>query len=165
MTSVDTSSRDSLAASFKKLPVDDQIAALGYIYQEVGASLPAASSMTSDKVRAIVKHVEEMRDGSQIAFLQDVLSGDRDEVALDPHPSKALAELIPGDGDEPPISEYHKLNPTERLAVWYNLASKMGNGVVAIPSDYAPSAQTQELLNALKSLSADEKLQFLTQVI
>lgn len=162
---IDTKALNTLATTFKRLPVDDQIAALGSLYQEVGSSL-FSSDMTSKKVEEIVKQVLEMREGSQIEFLQDVLSDtNRDEVALDINPSKAMAQLIPGDGVESPIAEYEKLSPNERLAVWYNLASKMGNGMASLPGDYSLSSEAQELLTSLKSGETDEKLQFLSQIV
>lgn len=166
MAPTDTSNLSQLSKSFKKLPVDDQIAALGYIYQAVGGSIPSSAIATSDKVNEIVKHVSELREGSQVKFLQDVLTDtNHDEVVLDPHPSKAMLELIPGDGVEPPISEYEKLSPNERLAVWYAIASKMGKGTATIPSDYSLSSEAQELLSSLKSCETDEQLQFLSQII
>jgi hypothetical protein len=162
---IDTKELNSLATSFKRLPVDDQIAAMGYLYQEIGGSL-ISSDMASKKVEEVVKQVTEMREGSQVEFLQDILSDtDRDEVVLDIHPSKAMAQLIPGDGVEPPIAEYEGLNPNERLAVWYNLASKMGDSMAALPSDYSLSSEAQELLTSLKSYETEEKLQFLSQIV
>ena len=41
MTSTDTKTLNSFATRFKQLPVDDQIAALGRIYQEINGSLPS----------------------------------------------------------------------------------------------------------------------------
>jgi Orange carotenoid protein, N-terminal len=162
---IDTKEFNSLTTSFKQLPVDDQIAAMGYLYQEIGGSL-LSSDMASKKVEEVVKQVTEMREGSQIEFLQDILSdSDRDEVVLDIHPSKALAQLIPGDGVESPIAEYEGLNPNERLAVWYNLASKMGDGMAALPNDYSLSSEAQELLTSLKAYKIEEKLQFLSQIV
>ncbi|MGV0024507.1 orange carotenoid protein N-terminal domain-containing protein [Phormidesmis priestleyi] len=160
---IDTKELNSLAISFKQLPVDDQIAAMVYLYQEIGGSL-FSSDMASKKVEEVVKQVTEMREGSQIEFLQDVLS-DSDEVVLDINPSKAMAQLIPGDGVESPIAEYENLNPNERLAVWYNLASKMGDGVATLPNDYSLSSEAQELLTSLKSYETEEKLQFLSQIV
>lgn len=162
---IDTQKFSSLVTSFKQLPVDDQIATMGYVYQEIGGSL-LSPDMASKKVEEVVKHVTEMREGSQIEFLQDILSDtDQDEVVLDIHPSKAMAQLIPGDGVESPIAEYESLNPNERLAVWYNLASKMGDGMAVLPSDYSPSSEAQELLTSLKSYETEEKLQFLSQIV
>lgn len=167
MTSTNTTSNE-LVSSFKRLPVDDQIAALGVIYQQIGGSLPsiATSGATSKQVEDVVKHVLELREGGQIQFLQDVLTDtDQDEVALDINPSKAMVELIPGDGIEPPISEYEDLSANERLMVWYQLAGKMGNQFIAFPSDYQSSDAAKEILNSLGSLSVEEKLQFLSQIV
>jgi hypothetical protein len=168
MTSINTNAVNRLVPQFKQLPVDDQIAALGQIYQEVAGSLPAPAMQTNatSAVEEVVKQVLEMREGGQIQFLQDVLSDvDRDEIALDTHPSKAMLELIPGDGIEPPIDEYKDLNATDRLLVWYYLASRMGDDFIALPSDYQVSDAAKEVLQALQSSGAEDKLNFLSQIV
>lgn len=166
MTSIDTKTLNSLAARFKQLLVDDQIATLGYLYQELGSSLPTI--VTSDKVNDLLNMMGDMREGSQIEFMQDVLN-DRttkaDEVSLDPHPSKALLELIPGDDVEPPLTQYHTFSPNERLLFWSQLASKMGDEVIAMPSDYSLSSEAAELLSSLKLLGTDETVNFLSQIV
>ena len=166
MTSIDTKTLSSLATRFKQLLVDDQIAALGYLYQELGSSLPSIT--TSDSVNDLLSMIGDMREGSQIEFMQDVLN-DRttkaDEVSLDPNPSKALLELIPGDNIEPPLTQCHKFSPNERLSFWSQLASKMGDEVIAIPSDYSLPSEATELLNSLKSLDIDQTVDFLSQII
>lgn len=166
MTSIDTKTLSSLATRFKQLLVDDQIAALGYLYQELGSSLPSIA--TPDKVNDLLNMMGDMREGSQIEFMQDVLN-DRttktDEVSLDPHPTKALLELIPGDNVEPSLTQYHKFSPTERLSFWSQLASKMGDEVIALPSDYSLSPEATELLNSLKSLDTDQTVDFLSQIV
>lgn len=155
-----------MATRFKQLLVDDQIAALGYLYQKLGGSLPAIAP--SDSVNDLLNMLGDMREGSQIEFMQDVLN-DRntkpDEVSLDPHPSKALLELIPGDNVEPPLTQYHKLSPQERLSLWAQLASKMGDEVVAMPSDYAVSPEATEVLNSLNSLDTDQTVDFLSHIV
>lgn len=164
MTS-DTKTLNSFVTRFRQLPVDDQIAALGYIYQEIGGSLPSIAA--SDKVEDLLNRIGDMREGGQIEFMQDVLNDQstQDQVALDLNPSKALLELIPGDNVEPPSSEYQKFSPSDRLSLWAKLASKMGDGVIAMPSDYALSSEADELLSSLKSLSTEEKVNFLSQIV
>ena len=166
MTSTDTKTLNSFATRFKQLPVDDQIAALGRIYQEINGSLP--SIVASDKVEDLLNMIGDMREGSQIEFMQDVLNdraSKQDEVVLDINPSKALLELIPGDNVEPPISEYQKFSPSDRLSLWAKLASKMGDGVIVMPSDYSLSSEANELLTSLKSLGTEEKVSFLSQIV
>ncbi len=165
MTSIDNKTLNSFVTRFKQLPVDDQIAALGHIYQEIGGSLPSIAA--SDKVEDLLNRIGDMREGGQIEFMQDVLSDQstQDQVALDLNPSKALLELIPGDNVEPPISEYQKFSPSDRLSLWAKLAGKMGDGVIAMPSDYSLSSEANELLNSLQSLGTEEKVSFLSQIV
>lgn len=167
MTSIDTNPLNRIVSDFKKLPVDEQIAALGFTYQQIGGTVPSVASTgaVSKDVEDVVKHVLEMREGSQMQFLQDVLSGDRDEVALDINPSKAMVELIPGDGIEPPIEAYEDLSANERLMVWYQLAAQMSDQFVAMPGDYQLSEAGRSVMNSLSSLSAEDKISFLSQIV
>lgn len=168
MTSINTNPLSGIVSDFRKLPVDDQIAALGSIYQTVAGSLSSAASPTSSskQVEEVVKHILEMREGGQIQFLQDVLSdGNRDEIALDINPSKAMTELIPGDGIEPPIEEYESLSASDRLMVWYRLANQMGDKFITMPSDYQLSDKAKTILNSLNGSSMDDQIGFLSQIV
>lgn len=153
----------TLVSKFKQLPVNDQIAALGQIYTQVAGSVP---STTSKQVEDVVRGVLGMRHEGQIHFLGDALSDtDRDEVALDINPSKAMAELIPGDGVEPPISAYEALTPSDRLLVWSQLARHMGDQFVALPADYQVSDAAKEVLTTLQSAGTEDKVNFLSQIV
>jgi hypothetical protein len=168
MTSIDTNPLNRIVADFKKLPVDDQIAALGSMYQSIAGSLPSVASPThgSNDVEQVVEHVLDMREGGQIEFMQDILSdSNRDEVTLDINPSKAMLELIPGDGIEPPIEQYENLDANERLMVWYRLASEMGDKFITLSNDYPLSDAAKAVMNSLSELSADDKISFLSQIV
>lgn len=164
----DITTLDRLISSFKQLPVDDQIAILGLTYQEIAGSLPSVATPTtaSKQVEDVVKQVLEMREGGQLQFLQDVLADtDRNEIALDAHPSKAMVELIPGDGIQAPLEEYEKLSAGDRLMVWYRLASEMGDDFATMPSNYQLSDAARQLAESLKSYSGEEKINFLSQIV
>ena len=81
---------------------------------------------------------------------------------LDPNPAKALPELLQGKS-EVPTGEYGKLNPESKLAVWYLLAQKLGSGIVAIPSDYSPSAEAMQVFNSLKSMGQEQMANFVVK--
>lgn len=153
----------ALISKFRQLPIAEQIAALGQIYSQVAGSLPAT---TSKDVEGVVQRVLEMRHEGQVHFLEDALSDtDRDEVALDINPSKAMAELIPGDGDKPPLSAYEALSPSDRLLVWSQLARHMGDKFVAMPADYQVSEAAKETIAALQGASTEDKVSFLSQIL
>lgn len=164
----DITTLNQVVSSFQQLPIDEQIAALAVTYQEIAGSLPSVASPAtgSQQVEDIVKRVLDMREGGQIQFLQDVLKdSDHNEVALDINPSKAMLELIPGDGIEAPLEEYNKLSGADRLMVWYRLASQMGNDFIGIPKDYALSDAAKQVLQSLQSYSGEEKINFLSQLV
>lgn len=162
-----TESIDQALKSFKKLPVNDQIAALAGVYKEAASSLSSTAS-PSKEVAELFAKVKGLREENQLQFIQDVLSEKatkQEEVALDPHPSKALLELVPGAG-KPPVSQYNDLSATDRLAFWLHFAQNLGkDGVVAIPADFQPSPKVTELLSSLKSVDLEQQVQFLSQLV
>lgn len=169
MTSTNTDALNQVLKDFKRLPVDEQLAALGSIYAQVGSSVSSASGTASSKdVRELTDQVKEMRQEDQLQFMRDVFSShknDQDEVALDPHPTKAMLELIPGVAT-PPLTRYQSLNANSRLAFWYQFAQEMGtDDVISMPTNYQPSSKTTEVLDTLKSCDFDQQVSFLSQVV
>ena len=133
---------------------------------QISGSIPADSLPTkSDSVEDIVEDIEEMSTEDQLSALRDLLPAnktDQDETILDPNPAKALPELLQGE-TEVPIGEYGKLNAESKLAVWYLLAQKLGNGVVAIPSNYKPSTEAMQVFDSLKSLGNEQMANFVVK--
>jgi ribosomal protein S16 len=167
MTYTNQEALDKAMQAFHRLSVNDQIAALASLYREAAGSLSAAGAAPSQNVTELLQKVKELREENQLQFLQDLLSQKQNqqaEVALDPHPSKAMLELIPGAG-APPISQYNELSQEDRLAFWYAFAKQMGNGIIAPPADYQPSEQVTEVLNSLKSSEFNQQIEFLRKVV
>jgi Orange carotenoid protein, N-terminal len=165
-----TETRQQAVKSFHRLSVDEQVVALATLYAEIADSLKTANqgAAPSKNVAELMRHAKEMKPENQLQFLQDILSEkatQRDETALDPHPSKALIELLPG-GSKPPISQYNDLSGNDRLGFWYLFAQNLGkDGAIALPATLQTSAQTTELMNSLKSLDFEEKVAFLNQIL
>lgn len=169
MTYTNTDTLNQAIKSFRRLSIDEQIAALVALYSEAAKSVSPANSPTPSKdVQELIRHVKEMRAENQVQFLQDILAekkNEQEEVALDPHPSKAMLELIPG-SVEPPISQYNSLGKNDRLAFWYQFAQHMGkDGVVALPAQTQPSSKVEEFLAPLKSLDLNQQVEFLGRVL
>jgi hypothetical protein len=167
MTSINTSSLDQTTLAFQKLPVEQQLAALGMLLKEISGSIPASVSSMSGEVVPLVQQIQEQRQDEQLQTLSDFLANETakgDEVALDPHPSKALSELVPG-STQPAITRYKALDSNARLAFWYQLGQYLGDGIPAIPSDFSLSSEANELLTALRSLSLEQQAAFLSQVV
>lgn len=167
MTSTNMDSINKSVAAFKQLDIDDRLAALALIYQDVASAVPANALSSSSAVTGLVSKVQELSQERQVDALRDLLpatKNDQNETTLDPNPSKALTELVTG-GNTIPTHEYGTMPTESKLAFWYQVAQKLGNGVVGIPSDYSPSAKVTELLSSLNSLDTEQKVSFLTQAL
>lgn len=157
MTSIDTSGLDQMTAIFQNLPVEQQLAVLGMLFQEVSGSIPV-NALNSEPIMPLVKQIQEQRQDEQFQTLCDFLSNETEAVALDPHPSKALVELLPG--NKSALERYQELDANSRLAAWYQFGQQFGS----IPSDFTLSSDASECLTALRSLGIEQQAAFLSQI-
>ena len=167
MTSANMDAVKQSVAAFKSLNINDRLAAMALVYSKAAGSIPSNAIKTDSAGSEVVTQIEQMSQEKQVDALRDLLSankGDKDEVGLDPNPSKALTELVSG-GNTFSTGEYSSMSSESKLAVWYQVGQKLGSTIVAIPSDYSPSKEVTELLNSLNSLEVDQQMSFLTQVI
>ncbi|MCU0548267.1 MAG: hypothetical protein MUC48_02855 [Leptolyngbya sp. Prado105] len=166
MTSIDTSHLDQAIVKFQSLSIEEQLATLGLLSKEISGaiSVNAFGADTREEIAPLIDQVQGQRQDEQLQTLSDFLSSKTeqgDEVALDPHPSKALLELIPGNV-EPALTRYKSLRTNSRLALWYQLAQQMGN---SIPANFSLSPQADELLTSLRSLSTEQQERLLSQIV
>jgi hypothetical protein len=164
MTSINTSKFDQAIAQFQSLPAEEQLAALGVLFKGVSGSVPtsAFSGTNSGEITELVKQIKEQRQDEQLQTLGDLLANKTakdDAVALDPHPSKAMVELLPG--NKPALTRYESLDANSRLAFWYQLGQQLND---TIPVNSSLSSEANELISSLQSLSAEEKAAFLGQI-
>lgn len=167
MTSINTSSLDQAALAFQKLPVEEQLATLGMLLQEISGSIPVHVSSMGGEIVPLIQQIHEQRQDEQLQTLSDFLANETakgDVVALDPHPSKAMLELVPG-STQPALTRYKSLDSNARLAFWYQLGQYLGDGIPAIPSGFSLSSEANDLLTALRSLSLEQQAAFLSQVV
>src|SRR6476646_10394358 len=168
MTSANTNPTQALQ-SFRRLDVDQQIAALAYLYTELGSSIsfPSSGVTSSHEISQLVKHVKDLRSEDQLQFIRDVFSSQqkgRQEAALDPHPSKALLELIPG-GSKDPLSHYQALDANARLAFWYRLGQELDRSAISAAATSPLSAGAQEIVTSLQGLNFNQQIDFLRQIV
>jgi Orange carotenoid protein, N-terminal len=154
---------------FQRLDIDDQLAVLALLYQEIADTIPAnvIDSLPTQEANNLVAQLQQLSPEEQLNALRDSLpaeSNDQDEVMLDPNPSKALTELVQG-GTTIPTGEYGHMKTESKLAFWYLLAERLGTNVIGIPNDYKPSENVAQVLNTLKSLNSDELVSFLKRVL
>ncbi|MBD2464586.1 hypothetical protein H6G89_26625 [Oscillatoria sp. FACHB-1407] len=169
MTFTNTDAIAKCVQAFKKLDLNGQLSALAALYSEVKTSVTSHSTAmaASSEVDQLIKHINEMREEDRLQFLQDVLSEKAtksDETALDPHPSKALLELVPG-GVTPPIDQYNDMSINSRLTVWYRFGQMMENQLSSIMAQNPPSPEANELISSLKQCDFDQQIAFLNKVI
>lgn len=155
--------------AFNSLNGKNQLVALALIYKEVGSSIPAdAIGAASSQVSGLVTQIEQIPQDRQLDTLEDIVTAgknDQGEVVLDPNPSKALTELVTGGGITVPTDQYSAMDAQSKLGFWYQVAQKLGSSIPAIPSDFSPSSEVTDLLNLLKSLDDEQRLNFLKRVV
>ena len=146
MTSTSMDAQNESVATFKSLPVDEQLAALALIYTEVSGSITSATLKRTSPEVAIqeVHQIEHMSQQEQLLTLRDLLTGA---------------------GSSPITLEYQSLDTNTRLSMWYQLAQKMGSAIATIPNTYTVSSQLAEFLNSLKSMDFEHLVSFLSSVL
>lgn len=164
MTSINTNNLDQAIAQFQSLPVEEQLAALGVLFKGLSGSIPAnAFGSTSNEISPLIEQIKAMRQDEQLQTLSDFLADKttrNDEVALDPHPSKAMLELLPGN-TQPAITRYQSLDANSRLAFWYQLGQQLDS---TIPVNSSLSPEADQLISSLGSLGAEQQAAFLSQI-
>jgi Orange carotenoid protein, N-terminal len=168
MTSTGTNSTQQAVNTFQHLDTNNQLLVLASVYLEIKNSLSTdpASTAGADDVNQLVHQVKEMRQENQLEFLQDVLRDrqtDSNRVELDPHPSKAMLELVPG--VKPPLSRYRELDKNSRLAFWYCWGRELEGQIASIAQQPNVSDAAKEVVAFLNSSNLDEKIAFLNHVI
>lgn len=169
MTSTNINPVEQAASNFRKLDIDDRLVVLGSLFSKVSDTISTSDidKLPTQKAAELVAQIQQLSPEEQTFALRDLLPtsrNDRDETILDPHPSKATVELGRG-GTKISKGEYGALNAEAKLAFWYYLGQRLGSTIINIPRDYALSEQATAVLNDLQSLSADDLVSFLKQVL
>ena len=164
MTSAQPDTVKQSVTAFRSLKIEDRLAALALIYKHIAGQIPADGVNNSAKASGLVSKVGQLSPELQTQALRDLLDTQRqdgDEVALDPNPSKALAELVTGNNETIPINEYSSLGSDDKLAFWYQMGQKLESSV----SNIKPSSEITEFLQSLQSLSADDRVAFISKAL
>jgi hypothetical protein len=166
MTYTNAGTVQQAVQAFQKLNPDSKLMALMALYQSLRDKgfKGIGSGDVSKSAADLVHHIQEMSRENQSEFLQDALdnqqSGDQ-QIELDSHPTKAMLELIPG-GVKPPLNQYGEMEQSDRLALWYQLASELDN---RMPSLTSAAGSVSDFLAMVQQASPDELLEFMRQVI
>ncbi len=160
MTSAQSDAVKQSVSAFRSLKIEDRLAALALIYKHIAGEIPANAVNNSSKASSLVTKVEQLSPDLQVPALRDMLDSQRqdgDEVALDPNPTKALAELLTGKNETLPIDDYSSLGKEDKLAFWYQMGQKAESSI----SNINPADEVTEFLSSLQSLSADDRVAFI----
>lgn len=169
MTFTNTDSLTQSVKALNKLDVNEQLIVLASLYADIKGSVtqhPTAMSVSSE-VDELVKQINDMRQEDQVQFLRDVLSEkatQSDAVALDPHPTKAMLELLPG-GVTPPLKKYQDMSVNSRLTLWYYLGQGMESQFSSIIASNPLSPEATQLVDSLKQGDFDQQIAFLDKVV
>ncbi len=164
MTSAQSDAVKQSVNAFRSLKIEDRLAALALIYKHIAGEIPANAVNNSSKASSVVTKVGQLSPELQVQSLRDMLDSQRqdgDEVALDPNPSKALAELLTGSNETLPIDEYSSLGKEDKLAFWYQMGQKAESSISSI----SPASEVTEFLSSLQSLSADDRVAFIDKAL
>ena len=164
MTSAQPDAINQSVTAFRSLKIEDRLAALALMYKHIAGQIPANAVENSAKASGLVSKVGQLSPDLQTPALRDMLDAqkqDGDEVALDPSPSKALAELFTGNNETIPIDEYSSLGKDDKLAFWYQMGQKVESSL----SNIQPSSEVTEFLQSLQSLSADDRVDFISKAL
>ncbi|PSR16476.1 Orange carotenoid protein [filamentous cyanobacterium CCP3] len=130
-------------ANFKRLDVDEQLALLWFVYEQMGDAItPAAPGSASPEIAT---------------GLYDQVKAQEQQQQLD-----TMRAIARSDQSNQISREYGSLGANTKLAFWYFLAQGMTSGeIIPMPDDYELSNQGQDLLAALETMDFEEQITIL----
>ncbi|PSO48714.1 MAG: Orange carotenoid protein [Cyanobacteria bacterium SW_9_44_58] len=137
---------DATIEQFRQLSTDDQLAALWYIYVQVGKSItPAAPGAARLQLaEGLLNQVKEMTHQEQLEFMRN------------------LVEHV----NIPATRAYGVLSTNTKLAFWYRLAQWMEEGIVIpMPTGYQMSKAAAQLVAKAESLEFNQQITVLRRMV
>ncbi|MGB3312274.1 MAG: orange carotenoid protein N-terminal domain-containing protein [Nodosilinea sp.] len=125
---------------FQRLDVDEQLALLWFVYEQMGDAItPAApGSASPDIATGLYDQVKAQEQQQQLDTMRAIARGDQ---------SNQISR------------EYGSLGSNTKLAFWYFLAQGMTSGeIIPMPDDYKLTNQGQDLLAALETMDFEEQI-------
>lgn len=131
---------DAAIQAIRQLDVDDQLALLWFIYEQMGDSVtPAAPGAASDEIATgLFNQVKEQSKEEQLETQRAIARCDQNNLIS---------------------REYGSLSANTKLAFWYFLAQGMDEGtIINVPDDYEMSQQGQDLLAAMETMDFESQI-------
>ncbi|WP_035984975.1 orange carotenoid protein N-terminal domain-containing protein [Leptolyngbya sp. KIOST-1] len=138
---------DQALKVFKGLDVDEQLALLWFIYEQMGDSVtPAAPGSASPEIATgLYNQVKEQDQQQQLEIMRAIARSDQ---------SNQIGR------------EYGSLSANTKLAFWYFLAQGMDSGdIIPMPDDYELTNQGQDLLAALETMDFEGQITLLRNAV
>lgn len=137
---------DQAVQALKILDQDSQLALLWLLFQDIKDQINlGGEEMTGDDVAAdLVGQLQQMSADEQLQATRDVVA----------------------EADTDVSETYSSFSEKGKLAFWYLLAQKAESGAtVAVPNNYSLSEPAQELLDQLRTLDFQKKVDFLSSTL
>lgn len=135
-----------ITIQIQALNTDEQLAALWYIYNEMGLSIaPAVIEVARfHLVERLLNQVRNASPGEQMEIMRDLINK----------------------RDTPTGRTYGAFNVNAKLAFWYQLAEWMNQKIVSpMPLDYSMATETNQTLKALKRLDMNQQIIVLRNIV
>ncbi|HIK17242.1 MAG TPA: Orange carotenoid protein [Leptolyngbyaceae cyanobacterium M33_DOE_097] len=135
-----------VTAQISQLTVDDQLALLWYAYTEAGRSVtPAAlGSARLQLAEGLLNRVKQLSYADQLQFMRDLVNRANNELTR----------------------AYGVLSTNTKLALWYQLAEWMTQGIVVpMPSDYISAPEAVQAFENLKKLDMGQQITILRNLV
>ncbi len=133
-------------AAFQRLSTDDQLAALWYIYTEIGRSItPAAPGAARLQLaEGILNQIRQMAPPEQLQVMRDLVNR-----------------------VNTPISRaYGVLSANTKLGFWFQLAEWMKDGsVIPVPANYQKSGDVSQMILTLQNLEFNQQITVLRNAV
>lgn len=133
-------------AQFKRLSVDDQLAALWFIYKQLGRSItPAAPGAARLQLaEGLLEQIKQMPPASQLQVMRDLVLGT----------------------NTPLTRAYGVFSANTKLGFWYQLAELMKEGtVIPVPDNYKLSADAAQVICAIEELEFNQQITMLRNAV
>ena len=142
-TQITNQSTQQLFERYNALSVDDKLALLYYVYEDMGDSItPAAPSAADpDLARPLAEELFALSKDDQLEAMRAIVARK----------------------DTPLSKRYGGLSPNNQLLVWYVWAEAMGDRVVDLPKGYKASADVKTMLSLIEGIEFQEQITLLRE--
>ncbi|MEB3182509.1 MAG: orange carotenoid protein N-terminal domain-containing protein [Nostocaceae cyanobacterium] len=129
---------------FEKLSADEQLAALYFIYEQMGDSVtPAAPNAAEPNLAPmLLGNFFELSDEEQLQIMRDIVNRQDTEY------SRA----------------YGALKENNQLLVWFLWAEEMGDRVVDLPRNYKATSKVNDIVDEIEDLDFEQQISILREV-